>query len=136
MVVFGAAPPDGCSWTCGGQPLQQVDQFKYLGIHFQAKGGLAGSFSLLKQKAGTAWSLLLQRFRDLQCGVSLPLLLALYQSTVPPTASYGCELWGVRHCKSAARKQRESLARLHVQYLRQICGVRTAEPAEPTAVAA
>ena len=61
----------------------------------------------------------------MQCA-SVWLLFRVYDVCVPPTASYGREVWALRTFAIDARKARESLASSHLKMLRQIAGVRTA----------
>ena len=70
---------------------------------------------------------LLQRQHGrLQCLSSVGLLFRVYMVCVPPTASYGCEVWG--HYKfqiaTAASGSCQALAKPHLHILRQISGVR------------
>ena len=44
VVVFMLQSMPPVPWYCKGQFLQQVQEFKYLGLMFSAQGGHAGNF--------------------------------------------------------------------------------------------
>ena len=69
-------------WYCKGQFLQQVQEFKYLGLMFSAQGGMQATFPSLQDDG--AWALLRRNFRLSASSVGL---LRLYDACVPPTAS-------------------------------------------------
>ena len=52
------------------------------------------------------------------------LLLRVYDACVPPTASYGCEVWGCYSFLAASSVLRAPLAQQHLQTLKHILGVR------------
>ena len=63
VMVFNTAFPGPYQWTCGGEQLEIVVQFRYLGILFSALHGMAVTFPMLKRKMFAAWALL-----KCQCG--------------------------------------------------------------------
>ena len=130
VMVFGEGTGSSFVWVCAGAPLEQVQEFKYLGLVFSAQRGLPAALAKLKQKAAGAWGLLREQYDDLYCSTHAPLMYRLYQAVVPPTGSYGCELWGMRRLHSDAETQRRSLEQFHHSCLKQICGVRTTVPAD------
>ncbi len=77
-----------------------------------------------------AWAALQRQYAGLNCGVSLSLLLRVHQACVPPVASYGCELWGLRGMPSRLARARQKLAIGHINMLRQITGLRKSTPHE------
>ena len=122
VVVFSDAFLGPLEWSCCGQPLQWVSEFKYLGIDFSATGGCHHTFARLHKNMWGAWAVL----QNLRCASSVGLLLCLYGVCVPPTASYGCEVWGLRKLRGVAvRKARDQLQQAHIKILRQIAGART-----------
>ena len=83
------------------------------------------SFVNRKQKMYGAWALLQRQYGRLQCPSSVGLLFRVYMVCVPPTASYGCEVWGHYKLTAATAASRGALAKSHLHILRQISGVRS-----------
>lgn len=126
VMVFSAAFLGPLEWSCCGQPLQWVSEFKYLGIDFSATDGCHHTFARLHHNMWGAWALLQKQYGNLRCATSVGLLLRLYDVCVPPTASYGCEVWGLRKLPGGVvRTAREQLQKAHIKILRQIAGART-----------
>ena len=117
-------------WHCNGQVLEQVDNFRYLGLHFNAQSSIQATFPMLKQKMFAAWALLKRQYGNLSCTSSVGLLLRVYDVCVPATASYGCEIWACQRFPAGAAPQRAALPKLHSQILKQILGVRKTVPTE------
>ena len=129
-MVFTDGEAQHASWHCNGQVLQQLDNFKYLGLLFNAQSGVQGTFPLLKQKMFAAWALLKRQYGNLSCTSSVGLMLRVYDVCVPATASYGCEIWACQRFSAAASTERARLPKLHLQILKQILGVRKTVPTE------
>ena len=125
VLVFNLAFPGPYQWTINGAALQIVSQVKYLGLLFHTEAAFTPSFVDLKQKMYGAWALLQRQYGRLQCLSSVGLLARIYMVCVPPTASYGCEVWGPYKLQSASAASREALAKSHLHILRQISGVRS-----------
>ena len=125
VLVFNLAFPGPYQWTINGAALQIVSQVKYLGLLSHTEAAFTPSFVDLKQKMYGAWALLQRQYGRLQCLSSVGLLARIYMVCVPPTASYGCEVWGHYKLHSATAASREALAKSHLHILRQISGVRS-----------
>ena len=125
VVVFMEQPMPPVPWFCKGHSLQQAHEFKYLGLMFNAQEGVQATFPILKQKMVAAWALLRRQYGRLSCASSVGLLLRLYAVCVPPTASYGCEVWCCYTFPTASSALRASLAQQHLQTLKHILGVRS-----------
>ena len=122
-MVFGAAPTDAAAqaeWACGGIPIQRVEEYKYLGVLFSAKLGLAATFKRLRGCLNGAWVKLQKQFGVLHNGVSLALMRAMFQQGIPPAGSYACELWGVRRLSGPCKMERKRLGQTHVQLWRRL----------------
>jgi exonuclease III len=117
-------------WTCDGLPVQRVPSAKYLGLVLDARWGVLSTCLSREQQMWGAWATLQRQFAGLDCGIALGLLSRVYAACVPPAASYGCELWGLRAVPrhGALGLAREKLASGHITILRQILGLRKNTP--------
>ena len=64
------------------------------------------------------------RYGRLQCLASVGLLFRVYKACVPPTAAYGCEIWGFQQFPQRFSALRQELVTSHLQMLKEITGVR------------
>ena len=129
VLSFPATGP-AAAWSCDGVSLQRVPSAPYLGLTFHAKHGLLSSCASRGQQMWGAWAALQRKYAGLDCGVSLGLLACLHRACIPPVASYGCELWGLRDMPSRLAASRRKLSTGHVNMLRQISGLRKSTPPE------
>ena len=109
--------------------MEVVKDFKYLGILFNALHGMAVTFPMLTEYLGKknifgAWALLKRQYGRLQCLASVGLVFTVYEACVPPTAAYGCEIWGFQQFPKQYSDLRLELATSHLQMLKEITGVR------------
>ena len=124
VLVAGGHGQEAGSWSCGDAALEQVQQYKYLGLLFTSQAGFQQTIPRLKSKMWGAWATIKRQYGNLQCAESLWLLLRLYNVCVVPTASYGCELWGHYPLRGADLRSRRDLKNCHLQLMRIICGLR------------
>ena len=115
-------------FTCNGLVVEQVDTFKYLGLHFHSSGGISHLITPLKAKAAGSWAVEQQRHSQLQCGNTVNLKLFPLPGNLVPSLHYGCELWGMHTPRGEAQKARVALQSIYDRYLRHICGVKFATP--------
>lgn len=124
VVVFSPQLPGPYQWLCGGVPLDWVERFEYLGTVFTGGAGVNLTFGKLQRNMWGAWAQLRQQYGKLRCSLSVDLLLRLYDACVPPTACYGCEVWGLRSLPAGdSKKGRAALASAHLKILKDIAGV-------------
>ena len=129
VMVVSSTPLVADQFTCHGQALEQVDSFKYLGLHFHSSGNISHLIRPLKAKATGSWAVVQRRHSQLQCGNTVNIKLRLLQSILVPTMHYGCELWGMHSPHSAAaNKARSDLEQVYARFLRHVCGVRFNTP--------
>ena len=124
VMVFNTAFPGPYQWTCGGEQLEIVNEYKYLGILFNAVHGMAVTFPMLKRKMFAAWALLKRQYGRLQCLSSLGLMFRVYEACVPPAAAYACEISAFQRFSRAFSTSKLDLATSHLQLLKEITGVR------------
>ncbi|DBB02290.1 TPA: hypothetical protein ACH3X3_011308 [Trebouxia sp. C0006] len=116
--------PEAAVFTCNGRVVEQVEIFKYLGLHFHSSGGVSHLIAPLKAKAAGSWTVVQQRHSQLQCGNTINLKLFLLQNILVPSLHYGCELWGMHTPCGVAQKARVALQSIYDRYLRHICRVK------------
>ncbi|KAL3144032.1 hypothetical protein ABBQ32_003836 [Trebouxia sp. C0010 RCD-2024] len=101
-------------FTCNSQPTEQVQTFKYLGLHFHASGDISHLINPLRAKAAGSWAVVQRMHSQLQCGNMVNLKLQLLQSIWTPSIHFGCELWGMhRSTVALANKSRTDLQRIY-----------------------
>ena len=123
------SPPVATVFTCNGLPVEHVDTFKYLGLHFHISGGISHLIAPMKAKAARSWGVVQQRHSQLQCGNTVNLMLSLLQSILVPALHYGCEIWGMHTPTGEAKAARAALQSIYDRFLRRICGVKHAPSA-------
>ena len=111
-------------WQCNGQPVQQTDSFKYLGVQFHASGAIKHTIRHMRPRGVAAWAVVQQMNRQLQCPDNVNRKTKLYSNIVEPTLCYACEVWGIHTLTGAANAQRLKLERTYEKQLRQICGLK------------
>ena len=52
VVVFSAGAPEAIEWRCGSAELDCVQQYKYLGVIFDAQAGMNATFATLQRNLG------------------------------------------------------------------------------------
>ena len=123
VVVFSAGLPGPYMWHCGGLPVHWEQQFKYLGAVFDAPSGIDATFAALHKKMLGTWAQLKRHYGRLQCSTSVGLLMRLYSACVPSTASYGCEVWGLRRLRGDSKRGRDALGTSHLRILKQLAAL-------------
>ena len=128
MVLFAGEEP-ATSFTCNGSSIEQVDTFKYLGLHFHQSGDISHLIQPIKNKASGSWAAVQRRHSLLECGTTVNIHLQLLQSILVPALHYGCEVWGMHSPDwGAAKGARLGLQRTLDYYLRKICHLSPSTP--------
>ena len=99
----------------GGKELNQVDEFKYLGMMINKEGG---SMTAVRQRVKVAW----HKWRELTgviCNKKIlkKLKCLIYKTVVRPVMLYGAECW------TAGKKEEALIERTEMRMLRRIAGV-------------
>ena len=109
----------------GKRPNTRLNPFQSIDcLLFNALNGMAVTFPMLKKNMFGAWALLKRQYGRLQCLASVGLMFRVYEACVPPTAAYGCEIWGFQQFPKQYSDLRLELATSHLQMLKEITGVR------------
>ncbi len=86
--LTGSPSLEAAVFTCNGLLVEQVDTFKYSGLHFHSSmisGGIAHLITPLKVRAAGSWAVVQQRHSQLQCGNTVNLKVFLLQSILAPS---------------------------------------------------
>ena len=89
-----------------GEPLEEVDCFKYLGSQVAADGGCERDVVYRMNEGYRAWGALKSVLSNRGLGIKAK--KCLYEGVTVPTALYGAEAWGMR---SAERRKVNFLGR-------------------------
>ena len=89
--------------------LEQVDKFKYLGLHFHESGHISHMIKPILDKATAAWAVIQNKHAQLQVGDTVNLKFQLFQSIPVPTFHCGCEVWGM-HSPTDTTQSRHTLS--------------------------
>lgn len=106
------------SFSIGGNNIAITDMYKYLGLTFSKSGSFLQSKKHIVQQARKATQLLLIRAKNLD--LPLDLQIKLFDNTVLPILTYGCEIFGYENI--------EILERVHLEFLRKIGKLRKSTP--------
>lgn len=117
VIVFrkGGTNRRNMNFTYNGHPVDIVKKFSYLGITFTTVGSLSATHEALAGQALKAIYKLksyLVKFTNIDVKHSLE----LFDKLVVPILNYGCEIWGF--------KETNVIERIHLQYCKQLLGVR------------
>ena len=111
--------------TYAGQPVEQVQSYKLLGVQMHGTKGLTFALSHLKAAAQRASFALLARCTELNI-TDIPLKLKLFDALVRPMMSYSCEVWAPLASNAALM----DMERVHVGFLRRLLGVPQSSPVQ------
>ena len=129
MSVFAEGAPV-TAFTCNGLPVEKVDSFRYLGLHFHKSGDVVHLIEPIKHKAAGSWAAVQRRHSLLQCGSTVNIHLQLLQSI------YWCLLYTMvaRFGACTVQMQAEpnglvwTCRRFVLFYLRVVCGLSSSTP--------
>ena len=102
----------------GGEPIEIVNEFKYLGIVFRNNGRFINAIKFIKTQANKALRCLIARSRYLELSVEIQ--LKLFDSLVAPILTYGAEVWGFESTKM--------LDQLELKFYKLLLNVRNSTP--------
>ena len=98
-----------------GEPLEEVDCFKYLGSQVTADGGCERDVVQRMNEGYRAWGALKSILSNRGLGIKTN--KCLYEGVIVPTALYGAEAWGMRSA------ERRKLNVLEMKCLRSLVGL-------------
>ena len=118
ILVFEARKSSHTSFYFNGDIIDQVDEFKYLGILMHGTKGLSPAIEYLCKAAKRAMFGLQRRCQQLS--IHDPVLKCkLFDTLVKPILCYCCEVWSVLGSKTALA----SMDRIQIGFLKILLGV-------------
>ena len=126
VVVYttGGAAATEERFRYGGNEVETVPTFRYLGVHLHCRQAFASAASYRAEAGRRAMHLLRRRLAE--NGLQDPLLsMRAFKSYVLPTLSYGAEIWAPQ----LILQGRTACERVQLEYLRGLLGVRDSTPA-------
>ena len=118
VLIFGARKIPVKSFTLDGHEIETISSYKYLGVVMSSNGSFLNARKCMYEKANKAMHLLFKRINNLN--LSLDLQLKLFDCTILPIISYGCEIWSYEDIKM--------FERIHNSFLRTITKSRKSTP--------
>lgn len=118
IVIFGARKTDVYCFTMEETIIEIVKSYKYLGVLMSSNGSFLNARKAIHERANKAMHLLYKRIYNLN--LPLDLQLKLFDSTILPIITYGCDIWGYENL--------ELFERIHNQFLRTITKCRKSTP--------
>jgi hypothetical protein len=101
--------------SLGSATLDNVDSYKYLGVHFRSIGSPSHYMVAARDRIGGACYVPHSKYCGLFCGADVRLQLSFFMVIVTSTALYTGEMWG---CHPRTRAERKRTAPKHCKYLR------------------
>ena len=100
-----------------GENLQIEDSYSYLGVIFNYNGSFVKARAKLMDQTPKLY-IVYWKLRNIS--IPIDLQFKLFDILILPILTYGCEIWGYENTKQ--------LEKLHLQFCRNILGVRTTTP--------
>ena len=91
VMIVATVPAPAVTFTCNGDPVEQVATFKYSGLQSHQSGSIAHLVTPIKSRARGSWAAVQRRHSLLQCGNTVNLHLQLLQAILVPVLQYGCD---------------------------------------------
>ena len=101
-----------------GNVIEIVNNYRYLGVLLSNNGSFLNARKSIHDKANKAMHLLYMRINNLDLPIDLQ--LKLFDSTILPIMTYGCEIWGYENL--------QMFERIHNSFLRSITKCRNSTP--------
>lgn len=118
VIVFGSRIKRHFQFKLGPNILEIVDSYKYLGIFFSKTGSFLMARKHIAEQARKALYYLYTRINNLNLPIDLQ--IKLFDHTILPILTYGCEVWGFENI--------QILERIHAEFLRTITKTKKSTP--------
>ena len=110
IVIFGIRKKPNLHCILNEEEVEIVNSYKYLGILFSQSGSFLRARKHIVQQEKKVMILLFTRINNLD--IPTDLQLKLFDNTIAPVLTYGCEIWGYENLAM--------IEKVHYDFLRQI----------------
>ena len=118
VLIFSKHKHKTYNFQFGGQNIDTVDEYTYLGIYLSKSGSFKVAKQHMAEQANKVLFALLKKSKAL--GLSFDIQIDLFDKTVKPILLYGAELWGYVNC--------DSLERIHLKFLKYLFNLKRYTP--------
>ena len=118
VVIFNSRTNRNMTFTLGGQTLSITDKYKYLGVIFSKSGSFLNAKKHIVEQAKKAMHLLFVRSNNLDLPIDLQ--IKLFDNTIVPILTYGCEVFGYENL--------DLLEGVHLEFLHKLGRLRKSTP--------
>lgn len=118
VLIFSNSKHKPYNFQFGGQNIDTVEEYKYLGIYLSKSGSFKVAKQHMTEQANKALFALLKKSKAL--GLPFDIQIDLFDKTVKPILLYGAELWGYGNC--------DSLERIHLKFLKYLFNLKRSTP--------
>ena len=117
-IVFGSKGTKDFNCEINGNPIEHVKEYKYLGVLFSASGSFLNHKKYIISQANKAMHQMFFKINNLQLPIDLQ--LKLFDHTILPILTYGCEVW--------AYENTDLIEQFHCNFLRRITKAKKTTP--------
>ena len=118
VVIFGDKPKNRSPISFNDQPLEVVDCFKYLGVVLPNSRSFNQTKKHIEDQAREALFGLYRKIGNLELPIDCQ--LKLFDNTIIPILTYGCEIWGYGELTI--------IERVHTDFMKYILNVKKMYP--------
>jgi hypothetical protein len=118
VIVFGTNKPSKYVFSINGHRLETVKEYKYLGVYFSSSGSFNNCKKHILSQANKALFQLFVRIYNLNLPIDLQ--IKLFDHTILPILTYGCEIWGFENI--------DAIEQFHCNFLRRITKTKKSTP--------
>lgn len=118
VVIFNSRTNGNMTFTLGGQIINITNTYKYLGVIFSKSGSFLNARKHIVEQAKKAMHLLFVRANNLD--LPMDLQIKLFDNTILPILTYGCEVLGYENT--------DILEGVHLEFLRKLARLRKSTP--------
>lgn len=121
VMVVGAAHNTSEVWRYRGEGIEQVQQFRYLGVVIDAVKGVHCAHEVVHATATKAMWSMMQQVRERHIN-NTKVRVRLFNALVMPVLEYACEIWGTQFVRDPYNPINNPLQPVQSLFLRHVTG--------------